>query len=345
MYRPECSHVGIDEVESLFGLIGDSAAMVRIREQVSVAGAYDEPVFIVGETGTGKELIAQAIHGESERRARPLEVVNCGALPEALLATELFGHVAGAFTGATKSRVGRIRAADGSSLLLDEISETGPQFQVAVLRAIELGEVQPVGGDRRLEPTDVRFIATSNRPFDELLGGKTFRKDLCYRLSSFVIEVPPLRRRDDDVLRLAAHFLNQFAARFKKRVELSAEAAPLLLAHDFPGNVRELKQTVFRAFVRTESGSISAGTMRDSFVHANNSPARQRLSPNANYTLHGTIKQHLERIIMASGTNLSEAARLLEIPRSTLQHYTEKYEIDVSGIRQGARERLRSASN
>ena len=220
------------------------------------AAASAIPVLIEGESGVGKELIARAIHGSGDRRAKPFVAVNCGAMPENLVESILFGHEKGAFTGATEKHTGKFVEADGGTLFLDEVGELPPAAQVKLLRALQEGEVEPVGG-RKTVKVDVRIISATNRDLIADVKAGRFREDLFYRLHVFPISVPPLRQRREDIPELARHFLARFAAEEGKRVRgISAEALALLAAYRWPGNVRQLENAIFRAVVLADGEQI-----------------------------------------------------------------------------------------
>jgi len=225
------------------------------------------PVLIEGESGVGKELIARAIHGSGERRAKPFVAVNCGAIPENLVESTLFGHEKGAFTGATEKHIGKFVEASGGTLFLDEVGELPPAAQVKLLRAIQEGQVDPVGG-RKSVKVDVRIISATNRNL--IADAKTgrFREDLFYRLHVFPITVPPLRERPEDIPDLVRHFLVRFAAEEGKRIRaVSADALALLNAHPWPGNVRQLENAVFRAVVLADGDEIGVGEFPQLALH------------------------------------------------------------------------------
>jgi DNA-binding NtrC family response regulator len=216
------------------------------------------PVLIEGESGTGKELIARAIHGSGARRAKPFVAVNCGAMPENLVESILFGHEKGAFTGATEKHAGKFVEADGGTLFLDEVGELPPAAQVKLLRALQEGEIEPVGG-RKSVKVDVRIVSATNRDLIADVKAGRFREDLFYRLHVFPIAVPPLRKRPEDIVELARHFLARIAAEEGKRVRrFSAEALTLLSAHRWPGNVRQLENAIFRAVVLADGEEAGA---------------------------------------------------------------------------------------
>lgn len=309
----------------LSDLVGSSAVMRELRSAIESVAPFDEPVLILGETGTGKELVARAIHTASPRNERPLQIVHCAGLGGDILAAELFGHAAGSFTGATRSREGRIRAADGSSLVLDELTESPAAVQAALLRAIEYGEVQPVGRDRPLR-TDVRFLATSNRSFDELNEGECLRQDLFHRLAGFVLRIPPLRGRREDIDELARHFLDQLAAQYGAERDLSEDAAALLATEPFPGNVRQLRQVMLRAYAASSSEELQPEDLTDALDVS--IPADRGETSSGVVALESVVRRHIRKVLTAADGNLSRAARLLEIPRSTLQHYLVKYDVE-----------------
>jgi DNA-binding NtrC family response regulator len=230
-------------------LVANSAAMRQVFRLGERAAQSSIPILIEGESGVGKELIARAIQGSSERVGKPFVTVNCGAIPENLIESILFGHERGSFTGATDKHLGKFQEADGGTLFLDEIGELRLDMQVKLLRALQEGEVDPVGSKRPVK-VDVRIISATNRDLAELTREGRFREDLYYRLNVFPIAIPPLRERKEDVPALTRHFIERFAAEEHKPVSgLTAEAAHLLERFDWPGNVRQLENTVFRAVV------------------------------------------------------------------------------------------------
>jgi len=237
-------------------IITRSGAMQSVLRTAEKAAASTIPVLIEGESGVGKELIARAIHGSGERRARPFIAVNCGAIPDNLVESILFGHEKGAFTGATERHTGKFIEATGGTLFLDEVGELPPAVQVKLLRAIQEGEVEPVGA-RKPVKVDVRIVSATNRNLIADVKNGRFREDLFYRLHVFPISVPPLRARAEDIPDLVRHFLARFAAEEGKRIRaVSAEALALLANHRWPGNVRQLENAVFRAVVLAEGDTI-----------------------------------------------------------------------------------------
>jgi Nif-specific regulatory protein len=236
------------------GVVAASEAMQRVLALVARAQATHATVLLTGETGTGKEVMARAIHGGSARARAPFVALNCAAFPEALLESELFGHARGAFTGADRAKEGLFVAADGGTLFLDEVGETSLPFQVKLLRALQEREVRPVGGTRT-QRVDVRVIAATNRELRREVDRGAFRADLYYRLAVFPVRVPPLRERRADIAPLAKHFLALHGEREAKRgCTLSLEASDLLAAHTWPGNVRELENEMLRALALSDAG-------------------------------------------------------------------------------------------
>ena len=236
------------------GMIGDSEPMQRVYELTHMVARRDTTVLVTGESGTGKDLIAQAIHLISPRQKQPLVIINCAAIPESLLEAELFGYVKGAFTGAVQSRIGRIHAAHGGTLFLDEIGDMPLSLQSKILRFLEQGEVQRIGGNDNLK-VDVRVVAATNADLKSLVKQHLFREDLYYRLAIFPIKLPPLRERIGDVEKLAEAFL----AKFSPGVTLSTNALEVLLQHNWPGNVRELRNVVERACIVAGGGQEILG--------------------------------------------------------------------------------------
>jgi DNA-binding NtrC family response regulator len=245
-----------DGTLSIADVITRSDAMRPVLRAAEKAAASAIPVLIEGESGVGKELIARAIHGSGARRAKPFVAVNCGAMPENLVESILFGHEKGAFTGATDKHTGKFIEADGGTLFLDEVGELPPAAQVKLLRALQEGEVEPVGGRKNIK-VDVRIISATNRDLIADVKSGRFREDLFYRLHVFPISVPPLRQRIEDIPELARHFLARLSAEEGKRVHsIGAEALALLAAYRWPGNVRQLENAIFRAVVLTDGEQI-----------------------------------------------------------------------------------------
>ena len=238
-------------------LVGASPAIQALQEEIYYASRCDAKVLITGESGAGKEIVARLIHEGSTRRRAQLITVNCAALTETLLETELFGHVRGSFTGAYRDRSGVFELANRGTVFMDEIGETTPRMQGLLLRFLETGEIQRVGSDQVATRVDVRVIAATNRVLVEGVAAKTFREDLYYRLNVIHLQVPPLRERKDDVPLLMRHFLEAFARQYQSPVPIVSKAAlDVLMEHPWPGNVRELKNVVERLVIRGSNGEI-----------------------------------------------------------------------------------------
>ncbi len=234
-------------------LLGVSSAIRSVIQQIRRAAPSRANVLVLGETGTGKELVARALHEQSDRARRSFVAINCGALAESLLEAELFGFEKGAFTGATMDKRGLFREADGGTLFLDEIGETSPALQVKLLRAIDAGEIRPIGSTKT-QRVDVRIVSATNRDLEEAIEQETFRQDLYYRLNTVTLQVPPLRRRRVDIPFLAQHFAEELGEEYARRITLSDDFLEAVSQRDFPGNVRELRNTVERAIALANPG-------------------------------------------------------------------------------------------
>ncbi len=311
-----------DEVVGRYGLsaiVGASPQMEKVREMVRLAAASEAAVMVLGETGTGKELVARAIHFLGQRTARPFVAVNCGAIPENLVESELFGHKKGSFTGAVSDRDGRFVQADTGTIFLDEVTEMKRDLQVKLLRAIEAHEVQPVGSTDTLK-VDVRVISATNRDPMACVRDGEFREDLYYRLNVFTLPIPPLREHREDIPELVASYLVQ---RGIGPEAVSNEALDLLAEHDFPGNVRELQNVI-------ESGLILSGgrPVRPEHIAERLMPQAASFKPQASdegATLAEVERSHLEAALKKTGGNQSQAARLLGISRATLIYRMKKH--------------------
>jgi DNA-binding NtrC family response regulator len=305
-------------------LIGNSPPMVELYKKIALAARSDSPVLVTGETGTGKELVARSLHQFSHRRDRPFVPVNCGALTETLLESELFGHERGSFTGAVASRKGLFEQAQGGTLFLDEISETSPGFQVRLLRALQEGEIRPVGGHHVIQ-VDVRVVAASNRDLQELLELGKFRKDLFYRLSVVHLEVPPLRERSDDIPQLANHFLQQSSERTGRQLRISPEALQALMEYDWPGNVRELENVIERVAVLKTDLKIGAEDL--AFLQPAQEPDDLSLNE-----LGLVEREKIVEVLRECSGNKAEAARRLGIERKSLYRKAKRLGIDLEKV-------------
>jgi DNA-binding NtrC family response regulator len=308
------------------GLIGRSGGMLAVYKQIALACASDAPVLVTGETGTGKELVARAIHRHGPRSARPFVPVNCGALPEGLLESELFGHLRGAFTGAVADKKGLFEEARGGTIFLDEIGEMSPALQVRLLRTLELGEVRPVGSSRAMS-VDVRVIAATHRDLERAAREGSFRQDLFYRLHVFAIRVPPLRERREDIPLLAAHFLAGFASRGRGAASLTPGAVAALAAHDWPGNVRELENTLERLAVEARGGTIDVPDLPPAFRERKASLEEPLFAGLP--SLEEMEKRYLRHVLAEVKGNRSRAAEVLRIDRRTLYRMAERFGIDL----------------
>jgi DNA-binding NtrC family response regulator len=314
-----------EEIEALpaDGLIGRSRGMLGVYKQIAHAAGSDAPVLVTGETGTGKELVARAIHSHSRRAGRPFVPVNVGALSESLLESELFGHVRGSFTGAVGDKKGVFEQAEGGSIFLDEIGETTPAVQVRLLRVLEEGEVRPVGASRVLT-VDVRVLAATNRDLERCVREGTFRQDLYYRLNVLRIAVLPLRERREDIALLAAHVLRSVDGGSARPRVLSPEALAALMSYGWPGNVRELENAVERLAL-----SVGGDT-----IHVEDLPPAFRARPPASLeepmfdglpSLEEMEKRYLRHVLAALKGNRSRAAEVLGIDRRTLYRMMERF--------------------
>ena len=318
-------------------MIGSSAAMQHLLEMIALVAPSEATVLITGESGTGKGLIARAIHANSPRREKPLIEVNCAAIPEALLESELFGHERGAFTGADRQRQGRFSQANGGTLFLDEVGELSLLMQAKLLRVLQEGDIQRVGSDKSIA-VDVRILAATNRRLEQMVADGHFREDLYYRLNVVKLEAPPLRERKDDIPFLAKHFWERFAGKNHKMVKgITPRAMDLLLKHPWPGNIRELENVMERAIILLRGEYISEKELplplqrlvqdEETTEEETDSPSSAPLLPHSdtNLTLAEMEKQLILQMLRETAGNKSETARRLGITRRTLQLKLRKY--------------------
>ena len=316
-------------------LIGDAPAMRRLKESIRVVAASGYTVLIQGESGTGKELVAESIHALSDRRKKPLIGVNCPAIPEQLLESELFGHTRGAFTGAVSAHRGLFAESSGGTLVLDEIGDIPPSVQIKLLRALQEGEVRPLGGSQTLK-VDTRIIAVTNQDLEEKIRSGLFREDLFYRLNVLTLRTPPLRERREDIPLLAQHFLNQSCREMDVSLKsFSPSALAELCRGDWPGNVRQLQNMVRRLTV-----FCSGPVVRQRHLHfGENSPGSAEERPAASYKeakqrlLDAFTLQYVTDLLKTSGGNISEAARISGLERVSLQKILRRHGIDASAYR------------
>jgi two-component system NtrC family response regulator len=309
-----------------YGIVGRSQAIREVIRRLELVARSRSTVLITGETGTGKELVARAIHDRSDQREMPLIKVNCAAIPDALLESELFGHVRGAFTGATANKKGRFALADGGTIFLDEIGTLGQTLQAKLMRVLQEREFEPLGSERT-QRVEVRVIAATNRDLRRMVGEGTFQEDLFYRLSVIPIEIPPLRERREDIPLLVEHFLSKHAHRTGKRVEgLAPGLMDALQQGAWPGNVRELENTIERAVVLCAGPIIEARDI--SFVGV--SPATRSELPSLK--LHANVewveRESVATALRQAGGVKKEAAALLGVSQRALSYYLAKYRIE-----------------
>lgn len=320
-------------------IVGESAPMRQVFRWIERVARSDSTVMVYGESGTGKELVARAVHAGSRRRERPFVRVNCGALAEGLLDSELFGHEKGAFTGADRRRRGRFELADSGTLFLDEIATINPATQVRLLRVLQERELERVGGEDTI-PVDVRIVAATNTPAEELLEGE-FREDLFYRLHVVPIQLPPLRSRKEDIPLLVSHFLDKLRERTGSRVEeVSSSAIDLLVSHHWPGNVRELENVVERALVMADHEILGADDLPPLGENGRAIPiGTARVAPvgegfpdggtDLNRAMEGLEERLLRQALEQAEGVKAEAARLLGLKPSALYYKLEKYGIEA----------------
>jgi PAS domain S-box-containing protein len=311
---------------SIGDLVSRSPLMQRIFEVLPAIAASPSTVLILGETGTGKELIARTIHNLSARREGPFIAVNCGALPDTLLESELFGYKAGAFTDAKKDKPGRFALASGGSLFLDEIGEVSQAIQVKLLRVLQERTYEPLGATRS-EKADLRVIVSTNKDLAELMRKGTFREDLYYRVNIVRVELPPLRRRKEDIPLLAEHFIRRFNRLQNKAVQgIEAEALSLLLAHDWPGNVRELENVIESSFILCNDGSIGVKHLPEGLTAG-------RMSAGRGYDMHAVHNlleaQAIRTTLERTGYKRLTAAKELGIHKTTLFRRMKKLGISL----------------
>lgn len=306
--------------------IGRSRTFMEVVDLAETFAKTDSTLLISGESGTGKEVIARFVHARSDRADGPFVSINCGALPESLLESELFGHARGAFTGAVRDKEGLFVAARGGTFFLDEVGEMTPATQVKLLRALQEREVVPVGATEPV-PVDVRIIAATNRDLEEEMRRGNFRSDLYYRLNVITLHLPPLRERLDDIPLLAEHFLQRFARSRQRAVpQLGADALRALQAYDWPGNVRELENALERATVLSGNGEISASMLPERVTTERERPlVSDRLPPNP--PLEIIERAYIHWVLEAEGGNKTRAAEVLGIDPSTLYRKLVRYGI------------------
>jgi two-component system response regulator PilR (NtrC family) len=318
------------EVGQLHGLdhvVGTSAVMASLFEMVRAVAPTSSTVLITGESGTGKELVARAIHGLSGRASEAFVSINCGALPDTLLESELFGHIKGAFTDARQSKKGLFEAAHGGTLFLDEVGETSPPMQVKLLRALQERRIRRLGGTEEID-VDVRVIAATNTPLEDLVEQKRFREDLFYRLQVIPVTTPPLRERREDIRLLAEHFLDRFARQMGKPVAtLSEEALVCLEQHAWPGNVRELENVLERAVALETSTEVGVERLPDAIRKPASPGSAPVIGPGFSLDSHlrAVEARLLGQALEMAGGDRAKAAKLLGVSPRSLRYLVQKH--------------------
>ncbi len=309
-----------------YGLVGRSRTVLEVIKRAELVAQSRSTVLLTGETGTGKELVARAIHARSAQRDMPLIKVNCAAIPETLLESELFGHVRGAFTGATFTKKGRFALADGGTIFLDEIATISTAVQAKLLRVLQDREFEPLGSERT-QKVDLRVIAATNRDLRQLVGGGKFQEDLYYRLNVIPITIPPLRERREDIPLLVEHFLRHYAQDSGKHIDdVDASLMNELEHYDWPGNVRELENTIERAVVLATGPRLTRETI---WLMGAVTPAATGLpSARLHANLEWAERETIRRALSQSGGVKKDAAELMGISQRALSHYLQKYKFE-----------------
>ena len=315
-----------DEEFNHYGIVGRGRQMQEVIRTAEVVAKSRSTVLVTGETGTGKEMVARAIHYHSAQRAMPLIKVNCAAIPENLLESELFGHVRGAFTGATTGKKGKFALADGGTIFLDEIGTMSPALQSKLLRVLQEREFEPLGSERS-QKVDVRVIAATNRDLPQMVGDGRFQEDLYYRLNVIPIHIPPLRERRDDIPVLVEHFIRKHAQRAGKTIEgIEAGVLEALQSADWPGNVRELENTLERAVVLSQKPTIGPDVVRLLGVAA--TPPAGLPSLNLRHNLDWAERETVRRALDSAGGIKKDAAETMGISQRALSYYLAKHRIE-----------------
>ncbi len=316
----------VDATRQFDDMIGGSSAMRKVNELISRVADSDANVLITGESGTGKELVAKALHARSARGGGPFVAINCAAVPETLLESELFGHAKGAFTDARQSRSGLFVQASGGTLFLDEVAELPLGMQPKLLRALQERKVRPVGGNTEVS-FDARLVTATNRDLETEVSEKKFREDLYYRINVVRVEVPPLRARGNDILLLAQHFVERAASRANKNVVgLVSAAAEKLLGYDWPGNVRELENCMERAVALTRFDQITVEDLPEKIRNYQSSHVVVASDdPNDLLNMNEVERRYIQRVLKAVAGNKTQAAKLLGFDRRTLYRKLDRY--------------------
>jgi len=324
----------LSKVQGVRNIVGKSLALTDTLSKIKKVGSSNAGVLLLGESGTGKELMARAIH-ENSRFSKGLFVdINCGAIPENLQESELFGHNKGSFTGATESRKGRLELADEGTLFLDEVAEMSLNTQVKFLRYLQEKSFERVGAVKKIF-TNTRVIAATNKDLLEKVNDGSFREDLYYRLAVFPIKVPPLRERKEDIPSLAAHFVDNFKKEFEKKTfSITPEAMNILMNYFWPGNVRELQNVIYQVMIMAESGSIDIDTLPENLRSVNSKKNHIATTPQYGSSLAGSIdpfedsiRQVLQRALELTNGDIPETAKQLKLSRSSFYRMVQKYDL------------------
>jgi DNA-binding NtrC family response regulator len=310
----------LEKITRFDNIIGQSPAMEQIFDLIPEVAQSDSSVLLIGETGTGKELIAKAIHAKSRRAHLPFIAINCGALPDTLLESELFGHQKGVFTGATHARKGFLEVVSGGTLFLDEIGEISPKMQIDLLRVLEEKKITSIGSR---EPVDVdfRLISATSQDLGKAITDGSFREDFFYRINVIIIDIPPLKKRKEDIPLLIQHFLEKYGHETTKQVDrVTRDATELLKRYDWPGNVRELENAVERAVVLSQSRTL--GIKDFAFLRSSPAPLSRPQS------LQEVEKQHIQQILEEYNWNVTQASKALEINRVTLHKKIKRFNLE-----------------
>ena len=313
----------IEDRYNFEGIIAKSHKMLKIFELIKTVAPTSATLLITGKTGTGKEVVARAIHHQSQRRNKPFIVTSCAALPESLLESELFGHEKGSFTGAVERKKGKFEAGDKGTLFLDEIGEINANTQIHLLRALEEKKITRVGSNEEID-VDVRVITATNRHLKTLVEQGKFREDLYYRLNVVTIDLPPLMDRREDILPLAEHFLKKYAEENKNRIKnFSPEVVEFMLNYSWPGNVRELENMIERGIILSKNNAITLAELPQDIIHP---------TPAEGKTIEAVMRNHIINILEETKGNISKAARILGIRRMTLYNKLKKYNYSVNNL-------------
>ncbi len=314
----------IEETASFSSIIGKSRKMNNVFDMIRNVSVSDANVLIEGSSGTGKELVARALHNNSSRKDGPFIAINCSAIPDNLLESELFGHTKGAYTGAIDSQKGVFELAHGGTLLLDEIAEMPFQLQSKLLRVLETWEIKPLGSDK-VKKVDVRLVSATNQNIKEFIEEKKFREDLFYRIATVTISLPSLNERKEDIPLLASHFLKRHSDKLNRNFSIKAEAVELLMNHNWKGNVRELENVIERAVISSESDVLA----RHNFKFISSGGADDSIpGASGNMDLKNIERIYIKRVLEENGWNKLQAAKILGIDRKTLYKKIKEYDLE-----------------